>query len=127
MVMGMANKQKKPERTCDDCIHESACRLWTDGRKISDTSASLCHGYETVKDSGAYLCGVLDERKRKRSNGDRIRAMSDEELAVFLADEIDHGDCYGCELECATYECDKFEDSCHNAYYRWLKQPVEVE
>ena len=62
--------------------------------------------------------------KMPHTNADRIRAMSDEELAVFLADEIDHGDCCGCKLDCATYECDKFEDSCHNAYYRWLKQPV---
>ena len=70
---------------------------------------------------------IIDGTERPQTNADRIRAMSDEELAVFLADEIDHGDCCGCKLDCATYECDKFEDSCHNAYYRWLKQPVEEE
>jgi hypothetical protein len=59
------------------------------------------------------------------TNADRIRAMSDEELAKFLADEIPHGDCYGCDLECATFEGDKFENDCHNAFYRWLKQPAE--
>ena len=64
---------------------------------------------------------------KPQTKADRIRAMSDEELAVFLADEISHGDCYGCELDCATYECDKFMDCCHNAHYRWLKQPTEVD
>ena len=75
----MAKKQKQPTKTCADCIHESACRVWTDGRAISDASASQCPSHETVKESGAYLCGVLDERKRKQTNGDRIRAMSDAE------------------------------------------------
>ena len=73
------------------------------------------------------MANKKDCRKRVLTNADRIRAMSDEELAVFLADEIDHSDCYDCRLECATYEGDKFEDSCHNAYYRWLKQPAEEE
>jgi hypothetical protein len=123
--MIMAKKKKQPTRTCADCIHESACRIWTDGRFISDAAATQCPNHETVKESGAYLCGVLDERKRKQTNADRIRAMSDEELAKFLADEIPHGDCCGCDLECATFEGDKFENSCRNAYYRWLKQPAE--
>ena len=80
----MAKKQNKPTKTCADCIHESACRMWTDGRYISEVSASQCQNHETVQESGAYLCGVLDERKRKKTNADRIRAMSDEELVVFL-------------------------------------------
>lgn len=84
--MIMAKKQKQPTKTCSDCIHESACRIWTDGRLISDASASVCPNHEIVKESAAYLCGVLDERKRKQTNADRIRAMSDEELADFLMD-----------------------------------------
>ena len=80
----MAKKQNKPIKTCADCIHESACRGWTNGRAISDISASQCPNHETVQESGAYLCGVLDERKRKKTNADRIRSMSDEELAMLL-------------------------------------------
>lgn len=80
----MAKKQKQPTKTCADCIHESACRIWTDGRFISDASANECPVHETVKESAAYLCGVLDERKRKQTNADRIRKMSDDELAEFL-------------------------------------------
>ena len=62
----MANKKKQQTKTCSDCIHEYACRIWTDGRFISDASASACPNHETVKESAAYLCGVLDERKRKK-------------------------------------------------------------
>ncbi len=60
----MGKKQKQPTKTCSDCIHEFACRMWTDGRIISDESASRCPNYTEVEDSPAYLCGVLDERKR---------------------------------------------------------------
>ena len=80
----MAKKQNKPIKTCADCIHEFACRIWTNGRYISDDSASKCPNHETVKESGAYLCGVLDERNRKKTNADRIRSMSDDELAMCL-------------------------------------------
>ena len=80
----MAKKQNKPIKTCADCIHEFACRGWTDGRYISDDTASQCPNHQTVKESGAYLCGVLDERERKKTNADRIRNMSDEELAMCL-------------------------------------------
>ena len=116
----MAKKQKQPTKTCTDCIHESACRVWTDGRVLSDASASQCPSHETVKESGAYLCGVLDERKRKQTNADRIRAMSDEELARFLAEN---------EWECETYnDCAKCPrmtyDGCVSLS-KWLKQPAE--
>ena len=104
----MAKKQKQPTKTCTDCIHESACRVWTDGRVISDASASQCPSHETVKESGAYLCGVLDERKRKQTNADRIRAMSDEELAERLDEWQDWGGGLGKEW-----------------WLEWLKQPAE--
>lgn len=80
----MPKKQNKPIKTCADCIHENACRAWVDGRYIADESANKCPNYETVKESGAYLCGVLDERKRKKTNADIIRSMSDQGLALCL-------------------------------------------
>lgn len=64
--------------------------------------------------------------KKPQTNADRIRAMSDEELAFMLANEIPH-DCHNCHLVCATYEEDKFDGSCQNAFYRWLQQPAEGE
>ena len=107
--MIVAKKQNKPTKTCADCIHEFACRGWTNGRVISDISASRCPNHETVKESGAYLCGVLDERKRKRTNADRIRNMNDEELAMLL------------------YEIG-YERGWDDPKYalKWLQQPAEV-
>ena len=118
----MAKKQKQPAKTCADCIHESACRVWTDGMAISDASASQCPSHETVKESGAYICGVLDERKRKQTNADRIRSMSDEELADFFRMWCrGMEDCADCHLH--------YEDcpgSCEfSAWIKWLQQPAE--
>ena len=110
--MIMDKKQKQPAKTCADCIHESACRVWTDGRAISDASASQCPSHETVKESGAYLCGVLDERKRKQTNADRIRSMSDEELAKILG--------YKCICP-PTSEC----VDCVACWLEWLQHPAE--
>lgn len=113
----MAKKQNKPIKTCADCIHESACRGWTGGRYISDESASRCPNHETVKESGAYLCGVLDERKRKRTNADRIRSMSDEELIEFIKNiKVRAALCK------AVKNNDAFEELCSA---EWLQQPAE--
>ena len=108
----MAKKQNKPTKTCSDCIHEFACRGWTGGRYISDDSASRCPNHETVKESGAYLCGVLDERNRKKTNADRIRSMNDEELKKFI---------------CSMFKCEfcDFELGERCGLLNWLQQPVE--
>ena len=123
--MIMPKKQNKPIKTCADCIHEFACRGWTGGRRISDTSASQCPNHETVKESGAYLCGMLDERKRKITNADRIRAMSDEELAMY----INTGwECSLCKEQIwinnkfSLGDCDM---NCVGHCLEWLQQPCE--
>ena len=53
--------------------------------------------------------------KRQMTNADRIRAMSDEELAEFLS-------CCGCP--CPARDC---HASCKDCILDWLKQPAEVE
>ena len=120
----MAKRQIQFTKTCSDCIHESACRIWTDGRFISDTSASVCPNHETVKESGAYLCGVLDERKRKKTNADKIRAMSDEDFAAVLRIFcIGMADCEDCPLY--RFGCPK--SSAFNDWIKWLQQLAEVD
>lgn len=60
----MANKtHTQPTKSCSDCVHEYACRMWTDGRKISDESASRCTNHTTTKESAAYLIGKMDGEK----------------------------------------------------------------
>lgn len=113
----MDKNQKQPAKTCADCIHETACRVWTDGRAISDASASQCPSHETVKESAAYLCGVLDERKRKQINADRIRSMSDEELAKFFGDK--------CVCPLPTTKYTNVCGDCDVCWLKWLQHPAE--
>lgn len=73
-----------------------------------------------------YGCNMF----REPTNADRIRAMSDEELAVFVRAVIMAEDCpvTGCD-------CDKcfFKEVCFNGskWYgkemEWLKQPAQEE
>jgi hypothetical protein len=53
----------QPTKSCSDCIHETACRMWTDGREISNDSASRCPNHTTTKESDAYLIGKMDGEK----------------------------------------------------------------
>lgn len=80
----MEKKSKAPEKVCADCIHEFACQMWNIGN-IHEMDASGCRNYETVKDSPSYLIGVMDGMAKKKTNADRIRSMSDEELADMFA------------------------------------------
>lgn len=69
-----------------------------------------------------------DCRKRVFTNADRIRAMSDDELAVFIRAVIMAEDCpvTGCDCD----EC-FFKEPCfngpkwHSKETEWLKQPAE--
>ena len=138
----MAKKQMQHIKTCAECIHENACRAWVDGRYIADESANRCPNYETVKESGAYLCGVLDERKQKKTRADKIRAMSDEKLAEFIRSMVDENNshnvaCYGC-INYGTHHSDPANkwtplyecDGCENEgigldVLMWLSRPAE--
>ena len=60
-------------------------------------------------------CGDFEENL-VQTNADRIRAMSDEELAVLINKGI-----WSCE-DCQEYVCDK---RCDEHCLEWLKQPVE--
>ena len=67
------------------------------------------------------LCKRLEkaENRNPQTNADRIRAMSDEELAKWLC-SILTAEC--CDRSCpARYMCD-FND---NGLIKWLKQPAE--
>ena len=57
------------------------------------------------------------------NNYERIKNMSLEEMAVMLAEEIPHGDCYGCELCDYIYAC----QDCTAAWKRWLEEGVSNE
>lgn len=100
-------------KECKNCVHES-------NFKKHECGTCMVSYYD-----GEPLGLPSNFKPKPMTNADRIRAMSDEELAVLLADEIPHGDCYGCDLDCIHIERGEFEDCCQRAWYEWLKQPAE--
>ena len=78
-----------------------------------------------LKNSYAYRHGCFGEDickcREPMTNADRIRAMSDEELAEFIdrceMNDIDYAKTF-CDLCNGQYECDQCR-------LDWLKQPAE--
>lgn len=105
---------------------------------MTEFIARVCHGesrYEVIiktdsedhyKASEKFARSLIGHAK-PQTNADRIRAMSDKELAVFLADEVPHGDCYDCRLGCEWNDIGEFESRCQNSWYEWLVLPAERE
>ena len=61
------------------------------------------------------MCSAF--KRKPMTNADRIRAMSDEELAKFFTDDL-------CELLCGSpLVCD---GQCESAMLEWLKQEAET-
>ena len=59
-------------------------------------------------------------KPRIKTNADRIRSMSDEELAEFL--ELDR-DCYGCILKCQGHDGKPLSrEACKLKVLDWLKE-----
>lgn len=91
------------------CIYrtkDNECDLYTDGFEYKP----WC-----VKDMN--LC-----KGRKMSNADRIRAMTDEELAAFLGFVIQDGYCYGAGLR---NELKVIPVSEHREMIEWLKSEAK--
>ena len=71
------------------------------------------------------------EYENKKTNADRIRAMSDEELAEFLT-HINPTNCQDCAFS-HGWRCqpdrDDYSDfeKCKEGRKRWLQQPAEEE
>lgn len=60
-----------------------------------------------------YVPVVVDTKPKPITNGDKIRASSDEELAAFIADDL-------CELLCgAPLACD---GQCKQKMLDWLRE-----
>lgn len=71
---------------------------------------------------GDCMTAFLETRKRRvRTNADRIRAMSDEELAEWM--------CSLMTAECCDQRCPA-RDICNlgdNGLVKWMKQPAEED
>ena len=99
---------------------EYPCVYWSDGicKKLSDDEVT----------SWCVEGPCVDQRP---SNADRIRAMSDEELAEFLT-HINPTNCQDCAFS-HGWRCqpdrDDYSDfkKCEEGRKRWLKQPPKGE
>lgn len=98
---------------CLDCPEYEICNLKYDLR-TARAHCKMSHCNKT--------------RKKKHTNADKIRSMTDEELAVFL-DEFSARcvDCIelGRNKDCPIYNQGIFCEPCD--IVEWLKQPVEEE
>ena len=78
-----------------------------------------------------FECPVCGHKTNMpQTNADRIRAMSDEELANFLHNVVCKFMCEYCkeyERIKAAYGHANCNGECDKAYLTWLKQPVEEE
>lgn len=76
-------------------------------------------------------CGDYDDQQRfkpdvlpiVRTNGDRIRQMTDEELAALIANENDF--CSLCAYKSDMPICTKPLTACTHGFYEWLKQEAK--
>ena len=94
---------------------KNACaRRWAEfvaSQKFCNTCA---HRSKTDADSPCNRCFGCDEWEAPKTNGDKIRAMTDEELADFLCNNTECGSCkFGHWTGCTVRE--------------WLKLPVGKE
>lgn len=69
-----------------------------------------------------HVCGKPSTIGKPRTNADRIRAMTDEELAAWISEVTDDG----CGM-CAPghYDCNG-KDSCAPCWLEWLKQEASA-
>lgn len=56
--------------------------------------------------------------EEEMNNFERVKSMSIQEMAHWLANEIPHGDCYGCGL------CD-LGNTCEDSWFKILKNKYQ--
>lgn len=97
--------------TCEDCISKNVCELYG-----IENDFTPCQHFKDRK--------KLEEKKRPKTNADKIRSMTDEEISVFLNGIVvchtvrKEGWCKKCSMH-EAYPCDT------EGIINWLKLPVE--
>ena len=89
------------------------------GYKCYQTKCGACEGNVCGEPFDIAL-GCDARMVKPQTNADRIRAMSDEELAEYIH-AVSLGWKEWCDYHCEN-ECD---DGCDNCILDWLKQPVK--
>lgn len=63
-------------------------------------------------------------KTKSQTNADRIRNMSDEELAEFMSENTS---CYYCKVQCEDRPNSPTESSCNFRWLDWLQSEAEQE
>lgn len=87
--------------------------LRTESIELGGSAASVCRFWEALDIAIAALMEQEGKDTKAPTNADRIRAMSDEELAVLIAREIVHVPHSGFYVA-------------KSAWLRWLHETVEA-
>lgn len=64
---------------------------------------------------------IEQKNKKVKTNADRIRAMSDDELSYLIIDNVD------CNSRCKAWKegCEYSDSTCRQAWLDWLKEEVK--
>lgn len=94
---------------CDNCIKNGVCQIKAQFLKMNPLG----------KIGSCYAFIEKDTDPKPITNADRIRAMSDEELAYWMTHLHEDG-------HCLNERCQIFLDkTCEECVIDWLKQPAE--
>ena len=101
------------------------------GYKCSNVKCDRCAWHSMCGELGDAALNCVDRIITIQTNADRIRAMSDEELAEFLT-RINPTNCKDCAFSYG-WRCqpdrDNYSDfeKCKEGRKRWLQQPSEED
>ena len=98
----------------DPCLHYDCTNRNSFG--YCKTTACINPKYSNIG-TAQYGQGV---QKRIATNADRIRTMSDGELAQFLMDS------FACSLNCPAYDICDAEGACVEFLAKWLQQEADI-
>lgn len=93
--------------TFNDCKNAGSC-----GKTLC--LPEFCHQFDPIQ----------------KTNAERIRAMSDEELAHFIADRLVAESCHRINddgYKPTAVDIEKIRSNVYYAWLRWLKLPAEVK
>lgn len=88
---------------CSKCTHENYCDMAQFG--VHEPPITACFKF----------------KKKLLTNADRVRAMSDEELASFIHDRS----CAYCPMDDCDGRMNVGRDACYKRWLDWLKQEVK--
>ena len=86
------------------------------GYKCNNVKCDRCVGHSMCGELGDIALNCIDRIIARQTNAQKIRAMSDEELAKFM------GRMFWCPV---TGDCKKMSEDCNDCWLDWLQQPAE--